>query len=98
MGIKNFKSQPVQDLCSGVMTKKTLSLLPKELHRTALKKIQILRAAKDLSDIGNFPGLRLEKLKGQRSSEYSIRINIQYRIFFKLDGRDCFDVNIEDYH
>jgi len=98
MGIISFKSKFVEDLCIGVKSKKLRTLLPLELHRNAIKKIQIIRAAKSLNDIANFPGLKLEKLKGSRKNEYSIRINDQYRICFHWDGRDALNVNIEDYH
>ena len=98
MGILSFKSKLVEDICLGIKSKKLRALLPLELHRIAIKKIQIIRAAKSLNDIANFPGLKLEKLKGSRKSEYSIRINDQYRICFNWDGKDALNVNIEDYH
>jgi proteic killer suppression protein len=44
------------------------------------------------------PGNRLELLKGNRNGQYSIRINDQWRICFRWDGADAFEVEIADYH
>jgi len=44
------------------------------------------------------PGNRLEKLAGDRKGQYSIRINDQFRLCFRWQGRDAHDVEIVDYH
>jgi Txe/YoeB family toxin of Txe-Axe toxin-antitoxin module len=44
------------------------------------------------------PANRLEKLKGERAGQYSIRINDQWRICFTWKNEDAFDVEIVDYH
>lgn len=98
MEIRSFKGQATAELAAGVDSKRTRGLLPRVVHRAALKKIQILRAAKVLDDLRNYPGLHLEKLKGARKDEYSIRINDQFRLCFKLDRGTAYDVVIEDYH
>ena len=98
MGIRNFRDRATAKLAGGLESKKSRGLLPRELHRAVLKKLQILRAAKQLDDPRNFPGLKLEKLKGSRKSEYSIRINDQFRICFRWDSGFAYDVGIEDYH
>lgn len=51
-----------------------------------------------LEDLTVPPANHLEQLKGNRTGQYSIRINDQYRICFKTDGKDYFDVEITDYH
>ena len=51
-----------------------------------------------LDDLRIPPGNRLETLKGDRSGQYSIRINDQYRICFKFAGGNASDVEIVDYH
>ena len=59
--------------------------------------LEILNAATDLSDL-SIPALRLEKLKGDREGQYSIRINRQYRVCFEwLDG-NVYRAEIVDYH
>ena len=98
MSIRTFRDKGTQELAGGEDNKRTRKQLPRGLHRNALKKIQILRAAKNLGDIANFPGLKLEKLKGARKDEYSIRINDQYRICFRWKDGDAYNVAVEDYH
>ena len=58
----------------------------------------MLDGATALDDLKCPPGNRLEKLRGNRQGQYSIRINGQYRMFFAWRGRDAFDVEITDYH
>jgi proteic killer suppression protein len=62
------------------------------------RKLAILDAATDLTDLRTPPGNRLEKLRGTREGQYSIRINDQYRICFRWRGHDAFDVELVDYH
>jgi len=59
-----------------------------------------LGAAASLGDVANFPGHRLEKLKGDRKGQWSVRINDQWRICFKWDegAAGPADVEIVDYH
>jgi len=51
-----------------------------------------------LGDLVNPPGNRLEALKGDRSGQYSIRINNQFRICFQWEGQNAYEVEIVDYH
>jgi proteic killer suppression protein len=69
-------------------------------RRQAEKALDRLDAATGLRDIANFPGHRLEKLKGERAGTYSVRINDQWRICFKWPTGSSGPVNvtIEDYH
>ena len=69
-------------------------------RRAAEKVLDRLDAATTLRDVANFPGHRLEKLKGGRAGTYSIRINDQWRICFDWpDGSiGPENVTIEDYH
>jgi proteic killer suppression protein len=67
-------------------------------ERIALRKLRMLDAAANVSDLKTPPGNRLEKLKGDREGEWSIRINDQWRICFRWDDGDAFEVAIVDYH
>jgi proteic killer suppression protein len=58
----------------------------------------MLDAAENLDDLRVLPGNRLEKLKGDRSGQHSIRINDQYRICFAWGRGGADDVEIVDYH
>jgi len=71
---------------------------PKEIQRTALRKLLILDAAESLSDLKIPPSNRLEKLLGDRKEQYSIRINERWRICFRWVDGDAHDVEILDYH
>jgi toxin HigB-1 len=67
-------------------------------HRAALRKLLILDAAEVLGDLRIPPGNRLEKLKGDRAGQYSIRINQQWRICFRWTSAGPTNVEIVDYH
>lgn len=69
-----------------------------ELPRTAYRKLTVLDAAESISDLRVQPGNRLEKLKGSREGQYSVRINEQWRICFVWKGGDVHEVEIADYH
>lgn len=68
------------------------------LHEKARIKLARLHAAESLLDLGTLPGNRLEKLKGDRRGQYSIRINDQYRIYFYWFNDAAEKVEIVDYH
>lgn len=72
--------------------------IPASIREVAGKKLAILDAAGSLSELLSPPGNRLEKLKGARIGQYSIRINDQYRICFMWKGGDAHQVEIVDYH
>lgn len=69
-----------------------------KLQRSARRKLEILDAAEVLDDLRIPPGNRLEKLSGDRSGQYSIRINDQWRICFEWRDGDAHHVEIVDYH
>ena len=69
-----------------------------EVQRAALRKLLILDAAESLQDLRVPPGNRLEKLKGNRSGQHSIRVNDQWRICFRWTAAGPDDVEITDYH
>lgn len=64
----------------------------------ALRKLDQIEAAIELSDLKEPPGNRLEPLKGARSGQYSIRVNDQYRICFEWKSDGAYEVEIADYH
>lgn len=67
-------------------------------ERVARRKLVQLDQARELRDLSALPGNRLEALKGNRSGQYSIRINDQFRICFVWSKGDAIDVEIVDYH
>lgn len=70
----------------------------KAIERQALRKLDLLDAAPDMRTLGTLPGTRLEKLKGSRIGQYSIRINGQWRICFEWHNEAAYGVEIVDYH
>lgn len=80
-----FRREPVKKLGAAV-------------ERPVLRKLRILDAASALGDLRVPPGNRLEKLKGDREGQHSIRINDQWRICFRWRSGDAYDVEIVDYH
>ena len=72
--------------------------LSAEVQRVAYRKLVVIDAAESLSDLRIPPGNRLEKLKGNREGQHSIRVNEQWRICFRWKDGDAYDVEIADYH
>jgi proteic killer suppression protein len=72
--------------------------LPNQIQHVARRKLLLLDQAVRVSDLRAPPGNRLEALKGERLGQHSIRINDQWRICFRWEGQDAFDVEIVDYH
>ena len=68
------------------------------IARVALRKLRLLHRARSLQDLLAPPNNRLEKLKGDRAGQFSIRVNDQYRICFRWEGSDAFEIELTDYH
>ena len=71
---------------------------PADLLRAMLRKLALVDAAELLDDLRVPPGNRLEKLRGDRAGQHSIRVNDQWRICFRWKDGDALDVEIVDYH
>jgi len=70
----------------------------RSIARVALRRLRLLHRAKTLDDLRVPLGNRLEALKGDRAGQYSIRVNDQYRICFRWDQGDAYEVELADYH
>ena len=92
--IRSFKSKETKKVFNRAGSRK----LPGEIQQVALRKLKMLHRSKSLSDLRVPPANRLERLKGARAGQYSIRINDQWRICFRWDRGDAYDVEIVDYH
>ncbi len=91
--IKSFRSKDTEALFNDVLVNRL-----KVIERPARRKLLYLHRARNLKDLKQPPGNRLEKLKGDREGQSSIRINDQWRICFKWIDGDAHDVEIVDYH
>lgn len=72
--------------------------LPPTIQRTARRRLLLLNAATELSQMAVPPGSRLEALKGNRRGQHSIRVNDQWRICFRWHEGNAYDVEITDCH
>ena len=92
--IKSFGSKETEKIYNGIKSKK----LPNEIQKNARRKLIMIDSAIELKDLRIPPGNKLEKLKGNLSKYYSIRINDQWRIVFIWSVGNKNDVEIKDYH
>ncbi|WP_456433716.1 type II toxin-antitoxin system RelE/ParE family toxin [Nitratifractor sp.] len=92
--IVDFKCSETHKIFERQYSKK----LPSDIQRVIYRKLVMLDAAKTLEDLRVPPSNRLEKLAGDRSGQYSIRINRQYRICFVWEGGNAYQVEVIDYH
>jgi proteic killer suppression protein len=92
--IKSFKCRETERIYQGRFSRR----LPRDIQRLAARKLEMLSAASQLKSLRIPPSNRLEKLKGDRSGQHSVRINNQWRICFIWKNGDAHDVEIVDYH
>jgi proteic killer suppression protein len=92
--IQTFRDKETERLFNREPVKRFLPAV----RRPALRKLLLLDAAESLNDLRVPPGNRLEKLHGDREGHHSIRINNQWRIVFRWEASDAFEVEITDYH
>ncbi|MCK9394248.1 MAG: type II toxin-antitoxin system RelE/ParE family toxin [Methylobacter sp.] len=71
---------------------------PIEFQILALRKLNMLDSAHTIDILRSPPGNRLEKLSGNRSGQWSVRINNQWRLCFRFENAVAYDVEIVDYH
>jgi toxin HigB-1 len=95
--IASFRNKGTEDIFDGEDTKVARKILPSALHERAGGTLDRLNAAVSLRSL-SLPGLRLEKLRGDRAGQHSIRINDQYRVCFRWTEAGAEDVEVVDYH
>ena len=95
--IRSFRDEGTEDIFHGVSSKKALRV-PVNVWPSARRKLDRLNYAADLQDLRVPPGNRLEKLAGNFSGYYSVRINNQFRLIFRWLDDGVYDVEITDYH
>jgi len=92
--IQSFRSKETEH----IWQEKGSRSLPSDIQRAALRKLFSLHSAERLEDLRMPPGNRLERLKGKRAGQHSVRINDQWRICFVWKDGDAYEVEIVDYH
>ncbi|MBF0594027.1 MAG: type II toxin-antitoxin system RelE/ParE family toxin [Candidatus Omnitrophica bacterium] len=92
--IKTFLCKETEKVFNKIFSRQ----LPQSIQQAALRKLEILDNAVDINDLKAPPSNKLEKLKGNRCSQHSIRINHQWRVCFEWHENNAYDVEIVDYH
>jgi proteic killer suppression protein len=92
--IRSFRDRRTENIFLRVRVKGVSD----NVQRAALRKLVMLDAAASLDDLRVPPGNRLEKLKGNRKDQCSIRVNDQWRICFVWSSGDSYHVEMTDYH
>ena len=95
--LRTIADKTTQDVYDGINSRYARKL-PKELHGKARRLLDQLNAAPSVEFLRIPPSNRLEKLKGDLAGYWSLRINDQWRIIFRWEGSEAFDVEIVDYH
>ncbi|MFT6286718.1 MAG: proteic killer suppression protein [Halieaceae bacterium] len=91
--IQSFRCKNTERLFGGLCSSKFRSF-----RAQAERKLILLHSAETLEFLKSPPGNRLERLTGDRQGQWSIRINQQWRLCFRFDGGNAYDVEIVDYH
>ncbi len=92
--IQSFADRETEKLWNGRKSK----AVPTQLRERALAKLLSIGIATNVRELEVPPGNRLEKLRGDREGQWSIRINQQYRVCFRFEGGDAYEVEVVDYH
>ncbi|MCH8941171.1 MAG: type II toxin-antitoxin system RelE/ParE family toxin [Bacteroidetes bacterium] len=92
--IKSFSDKHTEDLFNRQKVKK----FSQSILKVAYRKLLLIDAVGRIDDLRVPPGNRLEKLSGDLSGKYSIRINNKWRIIFRWTDNSAYEVKIIDYH
>lgn len=92
--IISFGDKNTEKIWNGIAVKKPSV----EIQEIGRRKLRMLHNSININDLKIPPSNRLEKLKGNLKDFYSIRINNQWRIIFKWENNNAFEVEILDYH
>jgi proteic killer suppression protein len=95
--IVSFGDKTTEDIYHGYNSK-SARRISKSLWSRIQNKLDLLNASKDIQDLQVPPSNRLEKLKGNREGYFSIRVNEQYRIVFRFETGNSYEVHCTDYH
>lgn len=92
--IKSFGDKETEKIWNGYQSKK----LPADIQNVARRKLRMINNAQNINDLRIPPANHLEKLTGSLLGFHSIRINKQWRVIFKWENDNAFEVQIVDYH
>ncbi len=95
--IRSLGDDTTRDIWNGVNSK-AARRIPVELWPAVRRKLDQVDAVMRLEDLEVPPGTRLHALTGDLAGYHAIRVNDQYRVVFRFDGHDAYDVRCTDYH
>ena len=95
--IRKFRTKKAKDIYNGVNSR-AAKQISHELHPKIRRLFDQLNAANMLDTLRVPPSNRLEKLKGNYKKYWSLRVNKQWRVIFKWENGEAFDVDVLDYH
>ena len=93
--IKDFKDKKLEKFFKQGKTYKSLST---NLVKKTITKLAMLEATKVLTDLYIPPSNRFESLSGDRKGQYSISINMQYRLCFRFKDGDIYDLELTNHY
>ncbi len=96
--IRAFRNRGAEDIFDGADTPAARRVLPTMVWPVARRKLDQINHVREVMELAIPPGNRLERLRGDRAGQYSVRINDQYRICFSWEDEGAHDVEITDYH
>ena len=92
--IKSFTCKETEKIWNGIQSRK----LPADIQDVARRKLRMINNAQNINDLRIPPANHLEKLSGNLEGFHSIRINRQWRIIFRWENDNAFELEIIDYH
>ncbi len=96
--IQSFKTIGTEDIFDGLASQAARKCCPQSIWPVARRKLDQINRVRELNELRVPPGNHLERLKGDRENQYSIRINQKYRICFTWEGKHAYEIEITDYH
>lgn len=96
--IRSFADKGTEDIFEGTDSKAARKVCPPEAWPRARRELDDINQARHYGDLRTPSGNRLHASKGSRAGQWAISINDQYRVCFRWEGTDAFDVEITDYH
>jgi toxin HigB-1 len=95
--IVSFRDEGTEDIYYGDDSRAARKVLPTNLHKIAVRKLDLMDKAKALKDLASPAGMGLHPLRGDRRGQHAVKVNDQYRICFRWTDEGPADVEITDY-
>lgn len=96
--IKSFRDRGTEDVFDGRNSRLARRCCSQSLWSIARRKLDQINRVREIGELAIPPANHLERLRGDRKEQYSIRINQQFRICFKWEDSHAYEVEIVDYH